>query len=191
MKLRVFALCMLMFVTILMAACSLLIQDVNQANSNPVATVDVELMQLIQNQLNATPLPKPSLETGGFFYYESEAPAGFDPIFAVCNGQALQLTREGDGWKADIVGMDMVQALQLNDTGQRSDYMRYMYIPRLGEIHLLDDRGIPHRVINFGGEYNPEYWIWAWNSLMFIKNCNLTVFSVSISGTSKYQRFKF
>jgi hypothetical protein len=191
MKLRLFALCILFLSAVLMVSCSLAVQDIAASGATSRPTVDPQLEQLIQNQLNATPLPKPSVETVGFFFLETDAPAGFDPLYAVCGSSALELTRDGKGWKAEKVGMDLVESLKLDGTGQTSDFNKYVYVPSIAEIYYLDDAGYPNKVISFKGELYPEYWIWAWNSLMFIKNCNMTVYSVGVDGKHLHQRFKF
>jgi hypothetical protein len=188
---------MLVLSALLFVGCTFATQETQpRLNGVPVtaqAETSPEIQAKIDLQLRATPMPNPpNLMQNGFSFYEDNTrPAGFDPLFAVCNGKAARLMQNGDGWDIEHITQDELSKYpELSNTGQRSDYMHYVFIPDLAEIHLVDDNGKNLKnVTSFHGEYNPEYWIWAWSSLMFIKDCHLRIFYIRKDGTSKFYKF--
>ncbi len=122
-----------------------------------------------------TNIPAPGFYEGGFSYYEDpNLGPGFDPVFVVCNGKALKLMQNGQGWNVEHISIEDMKAYgALTATGQWADYGFYNYQPSVGEIYFKDQL-----VQSFHNEYNPQYWIWAWTSLLFVKDCRLHIYYV-------------
>lgn len=127
-----------------------------------------------------TSMPAPDLYTGGFSYYEDvNLLAGFDPVFVVCEGKAVKLLQNGNGWTVEHISVETLKAYgPLTAAGQKSDFGFYTYDPSKGEIYFKGQL-----VQSFHNEYDPEYWVWAWTSLMFVKNCRLHIYYVRPDGS--------
>jgi hypothetical protein len=188
----------LSILTLMLVACTLVAEQatpriVIEETSTETGQPGVQAAIAVQLQATAIPVPVDS-SVGGFSYYEDvNRPPGYDPLFAVCNGKAIRLMQNVDGWDIERMSAeDFARYKPLNPTAQRSDFMRYVYLPSLGEIHLVDGYGNDQKlVMSFHNEYNPEYWIWAWSSLMFIKDCRLRVFYIRSNGTSQFYKYDF
>lgn len=129
---------------------------------------------------------------GGFWYYEDQSlPTGYDPVFATWSGKVILLKQNGQGWDHTNISMDdLLSYKPINPTGQHSDYGYYVYYPEKGEIHLQKD-GSDKVVAEFHNEYNPDYWIWAWTSLMFIKAGKLHIYYVRPDGSFQISTITF
>jgi|GEM_PF-4158132 len=128
----------------------------------------------------------------GIYYFENmlDEPPGeeSDPVFAILGVKVIKAARIRGAWQFEHVSLAyLTQFRKIDPVGQFSDFNDYLYNPLNGEIKRADNT----LVYTYLEEYDPEYWVWAWKTLMFIKNDSFHVFNVRADGTPDTHRIVF
>lgn len=118
----------------------------------------------------------------GIYYHEDDrhdAPER-DPLFVVSGDTVLMLRQIVGGWEHEFVGLSFLrQFSNLRPVGQISSFQFYQYYPSQGQIRTAD--GIV--VVDYMKEFDPPYWTWAWNSLIYQKNNTVSIFVIDEDGS--------
>lgn len=134
---------------------------------------------------------KPSYPDGIYYYENSlNEPPGeeSDPVFAILGHKVIKAARIRGSWQFENVNLAyLTQFPKIESIRQISDFNDYLYNPVNGEIKRSDGT----LVYTYLEEYDPPYWVWAWKTLMFIKNDSFHVFNVRADGTPDTHRIVF